>query len=333
MISVFAADDVPAASRGDYWRHILGEALVPLEPIGPSGGPAGLRLVAGRAGPVTVTELSHTGRGGAARTVRHIRRSDPDLCKIDVLARGRGVIQQGGREAELRAGDIALVDLSRPATWAMSGTDTSTTSCLAVVFPRALLPLRPDQLGRLAAVRIPGDRGAGALISSLARQLPRHLDSWDAASGARIGSAVLHLFTVAVAGLVDRTSDVAPESRRQAVLLRTYALIEERLADPGLTPAALAAAQFVSVRYLHKLFETQHTTLAEWIRRRRLERCARDLLDPALTDSPISAVAARWGLANPAHFSRLFRSRYGVSPSEYRAAGERDPVDQPLSTP
>jgi AraC-like DNA-binding protein len=54
---------------------------------------------------------------------------------------------------------------------------------------------------------------------------------------------------------------------------------------------------------------------------RRLERCARDLLDPALAHEPIGEIAARWGITNPAHFSRLFRAQFGLSPSEYRAVG------------
>jgi AraC-like DNA-binding protein len=38
----------------------------------------------------------------------------------------------------------------------------------------------------------------------------------------------------------------------------------------------------------------------------------------------VSAVAARWGLVNAAHFSRAFRAAYGLSPVEYRAmAGGR----------
>jgi AraC-like DNA-binding protein len=43
-----------------------------------------------------------------------------------------------------------------------------------------------------------------------------------------------------------------------------------------------------------------------------------DLLDPALAARPVSAIAARWGLVDPAHFSRLFRAAYGVPPLEYR---------------
>jgi AraC-like DNA-binding protein len=58
--------------------------------------------------------------------------------------------------------------------------------------------------------------------------------------------------------------------------------------------------------------------VAGWIRRRRLERCRRDLLDPALRAQPVGVIAARWGLTEPAHFSRLFRAAYGVPPVAYR---------------
>ncbi|MEU4553698.1 helix-turn-helix domain-containing protein [Micromonospora violae] len=32
------------------------------------------------------------------------------------------------------------------------------------------------------------------------------------------------------------------------------------------------------------------------------------------------AIAARWGFSDKAHFSRVFRARYGRSPQAYRAA-------------
>jgi AraC-like DNA-binding protein len=114
-------------------------------------------------------------------------------------------------------------------------------------------------------------------------------------------------------------SDVRPEPRRSALLQRTYELIEERLGDPELSPGRLAAELFISVRTLHKLFENERTTVADWIRQRRLERCARDLLDPALADEPVGAIGARWGITSQAHFSRLFRARYGASPGAFRA--------------
>jgi AraC-like DNA-binding protein len=32
----------------------------------------------------------------------------------------------------------------------------------------------------------------------------------------------------------------------------------------------------------------------------------------------VSAIAARWGLMDAAHFSRAFRAAYGLPPAEYR---------------
>ena len=109
------------------------------------------------------------------------------------------------------------------------------------------------------------------------------------------------------------------ETRERALVLSVRAFIEERLGDPALAPPMIAAAHHVSLRYLHKLFESQQTTVAALIRERRLERCRRDMLDPALRAQPVSAIAARWGLTNPAHFSRLFRAAYGSAPAEFRA--------------
>jgi len=45
----------------------------------------------------------------------------------------------------------------------------------------------------------------------------------------------------------------------------------------------------------------------------------RELLDPRNAGEPISRIAARWGLADSSHFSRLFRATYGMSPREFRS--------------
>ena len=136
---------------------------------------------------------------------------------------------------------------------------------------------------------------------------------------------MLDLLAVALGSRLDRAEELPPETRQRALVLRIRAFIEEHLGDPELTPGMVAAAHYVSVRYLHKLFETEFATVAEWIRRRRLERCRRDLLDPALQALPVNAIAARWGLLNAAHFSRAFRAAYGAPPQEYRIVARRSP--------
>ncbi|MFE4047964.1 helix-turn-helix domain-containing protein [Streptomyces sp. YIM B13518] len=80
----------------------------------------------------------------------------------------------------------------------------------------------------------------------------------------------------------------------------------------------MAAAHQISTRSLYKLFQEEGLTVAAWVRERRLENCRRALADPALNSRPVHAIAARWGFADSAHFSRAFRAAYGMPPKEYR---------------
>jgi AraC-like DNA-binding protein len=156
-------------------------------------------------------------------------------------------------------------------------------------------------------------------VSQVARQLPAQIDTLGGTDGARLGTAVADLLTSALASRLDREDEVPHESRQHALRLRILAFIEERLADPELSPGGIAAAHFISIRYLHKLFEGEQTTVADWIRHRRLERCRRDLLDPALRSRPVSAIAARWGYHDPSHFNRSFKAAYGMTPGTFRS--------------
>ncbi len=110
-----------------------------------------------------------------------------------------------------------------------------------------------------------------------------------------------------------------PRPRSTAeLLIHAQAYIEARLGDPTLNPDELARGCFISTRYLHRVFEAEGLRVCDFIRSARLDRCRRDLLDPAFADQPISAVASRWGLPSAPHFSRLFRQAYGCSPREFR---------------
>jgi AraC-like DNA-binding protein len=299
---------VRPAGGAEAWRRLLFDTIGRLEP---DGVPDEVR--AGDLGAVRIAELAQRDPGGARRAARHIKSTDAELYKVDVLVSGHGVVEQDGRQAALQAGDLTFVDLSRPARWAMA----PSVRCLGVVFPPVMLPVRREEVARLTGVRIAGDEATGALASSFARQLVDHLDEGDA-HRARLGTAVLDLLAVALAARLDAPEQLPPDSRRRALLLEIRAFIEQHLDDPDLTPRTVAEAHYVSIRYLHKVFETQETTVAEWIRHRRLERCRRDLLDPALRALPVNAIAARWGLLNAAPFSRAVRAADGAAPGEYR---------------
>jgi len=53
------------------------------------------------------------------------------------------------------------------------------------------------------------------------------------------------------------------------------------------------------------------------IRNSRLENCRRDLSSDARRGRTVASIAASWGMPDPANFSRLFRSAYGMPPSGF----------------
>jgi AraC-like DNA-binding protein len=307
----------PVASRHDDWQDLIDDTAVPFEGEFVGGSDFSCSMVAGSVGAIDVAEATMP-PGVCLRSPARIRLSDPDVYKVDVMAVGRAVVQQDGRESVVGPGDLLLLDPSRPVRIIHSAIRN-----VSLTVPRTMLPLRSDDVTQLTGIRIPGDRGVAALVSSLALQLPRHLDDCGTAESVRLGTAVIDLLTVALSTQLRRTATIEPGTRQQALLHRIHAFIEQRLGDPELSPSAIAEAHYISLRYLHKLFEAQDVTVAGWVRRRRLERCRTDLVDPTLRARPLSAIAGRWGFGSAVHFSRAFRAAYGLPPSEYRK--QRDP--------
>lgn len=307
------AEDEPEKTRVDFWQHSVSSTLAPYQ-LRAVGGTLRSQVHQAQIGPVTVLDFRLSALQ-AIRTPDLIRHSDLGLCKIDLGIRGRGRYEQDGRQQLLDPGDFHLIDLSRPSRVA---TDASHEVSI-VMFPRDLLPVRDADLRDLTTVRFSGQDPYAALVASLGRELTWHLDSYEGSQDARIGNAFLDLLSLAVATRLDRAFTVAPESRQQAMVIRIRAFIEQHLGDPRLSPALIAAAHHISVRTLHKLYEAQDDTVTASIRRRRLERCCQDLLDPGLYGRPVGAIGARWGFRDPAAFSRAFRATYGMPPAEYRA--------------
>jgi AraC-like DNA-binding protein len=317
-MEVIKAGDVPAGDRVDYWHQVVWAKCGSHDLRMPDGLDPTDELRLGASGSVRIDELRAARMLRADRTARHIRQDpDLDLWKLHVVARGWAAVRQNGLQATLARGDFVLVDDEKPVFKTMAAVQSVT-----VAFPKKLLPLDRDDVSKLSGLRFDGNEGLGGLASSFVRQLVGRLGSWDETEGVRLGTTLLDLLAVALATRLDRHDTVPANSRQRALLARIHSFIEEHLDDLDLSPAMVAAANHVSVRYLHRLFETQETTLAAWIRRRRLDRCRRDLADPAMRMLPISSIAARWGLTNPTHFGRMFRSEYGVQPTEYRRAAQ-----------
>jgi AraC-like DNA-binding protein len=305
--------DLPTGQRFDLWKAALEEAFVPLEVTRPSRGPDFRgRLDGFDLGALRVCEVRaepHT----ALRTGRLVAAAPSGCYKLGLLMRGSAMLIQDGREATLAPGDFVLYDTDRPYTLGFA----CEHRMLILIFPRDLLALPAQQVARLTATTLPGARASLAgLIPPFLTQVADVMDQLGDRAAIRLSGNVLDLLATVLAERLDRP--VGSDTAHRALMLHITAFIEENLADPELSPQLIAAAQHVSLRQLHKLFEETGSTVGGWIRQRRLERCSRDLRDPDLAGRPVAAIGARWGYPDPAHFSRLFKSAYGMGPRDYR---------------
>ncbi len=306
--------EVPAAQRLDAWRSVVCDTLGPLDMRAESDAPLDGEIAAGRLGQVTVGRVQTSTPHSVHRTPGLIRRDSPELYRVVLAMSGNPVLSQNDRTTRLAPGEFAIYDFTRPYDLAYD----AAVQLAVFSLPHALLSLPPDHVSRLTAVTIASDTGAGALAAPLLSRVATDLATYQPASAARLSTVVMDLVTTAVAEHADQVASLSAESQDRTALLRIHAFIEQHLGEMDLDPGLVAAAHHISLRQLHRLFETQNTTVAAWIRQRRLERCRKDLADPALHSVAVGAVGARWGLAEAAHFSRLFRAAYGLAPTEFR---------------
>ena len=90
------------------------------------------------------------------------------------------------------------------------------------------------------------------------------------------------------------------------------------LEEADLTVAAIAARHEVSPRYVHKLFERDGTTVTRFVLEQRLDHAYRRLRNPQLSACSISSIAYDVGFGDLSYFNRVFRRRYGATPSDIR---------------
>jgi AraC-like DNA-binding protein len=250
------------------------------------------------------------------RTPRGIRQGDPEELQLHLVRRGLCRVSQQDRASELVPGDLATQDTSRPYTIdIVAGPGGGPFELIVFNFPKYLLGPHADHIRARTAMRIAGDSGLAARVGPFLTGLLDGLDDGSVVESDGLTDSMVGLLR----SLFSSGRPAVPSDPTALLLRRIHAYIEQHLADPGLGPERIAGAHFISVRYLHKLFQGEGATVSRFVQQRRLERCRRDLGDPTLAGHTIESICSAWGMTNPDHFSRVFRAAYGRPPREWRA--------------
>ncbi|GAB3922920.1 helix-turn-helix domain-containing protein [Kribbella albertanoniae] len=314
--TVFRSDELPVDARFEAWREMMRRTHVPLllDSDRPAEFVAEQRVLSFGAGMMRVATMSPV---HFRRTRRLVTQSDPEWVHLSMARKGRRYVAVGEQATVAGPSLWQVLDTSRPLEIHTTGA-AGLHAMVGVDLPKALLPLPRARVDQLVGRLLPGHEGFGGVLRETLGHLARGSRSYGPADGPRWEELLVSVVTSFFAQSLGADMLAPPEMRQQAVVLRMREFVQQNLRDPELNPRTVAAAHHISVSHLHRLFKDEDETLAALIRRLRLERARRDLVDPLLSTTPVHAVAARWGFANAAHFTRTFRAAYGTTPSDCR---------------
>ncbi|MBB5577272.1 MULTISPECIES: helix-turn-helix domain-containing protein [Rhizobium] len=239
---------------------------------------------------------------------------DPDAIKLLLQTEGSALLAQSGLHAPVSQNALVIYDPRRPYML----TNNTPVRQLLLQLPRHALPhAAVERLTRPFTAHAERD-GMCRILLSLMDSTMHEIDHLDEARRSSVGQTMVDLVrTMMAADLQPARPVVNP---LDLLLQRIKDFIDIHLARPDLSVTMIARRMGCSVRYVYRAFEVECLTPSDYIWDLRLQRAAEQLRDAGGYAGEISGIAFALGFSSSAHFSRAFRHRYGVSPSQWRKA-------------
>lgn len=305
----WSSDSVRAAERTDAWRSVLAESYCQWD-VDTALAPGfhaelqrrdfgDLRVVDTRCDPCA-------GRRPKSVSERDGRR----YFGIQIARAGRKQLELDGSAIDVGRGDMVLWTSDVAARFDV----TERMHKVTLVLPWAELRERLPEGSDFKSTVIKVDKGISAVLFNHICGLGDELDALSLEDASVVRRTTLELV---VATLAHRL-DLAPRALARRYLERLQAYVLENLQDETLSPASIARANRISVRYVHLLFAQIDTSVSAWIRQQRLARCREALESATHRNESVSEIAYRWGFRDPLYFSRVFKKHYGRNPTQFR---------------
>lgn len=245
----------------------------------------------------------------------HVARDDScgkapsdDYYKLLLQVSGRGVVVQQQCPVVLQPGQWILYDPRTPYTI----TNRERCALFVTQVPRALLSgfrLPVPHAGKSGQDNVAGLHDVfGTYLRALSEQLPGLPDG----IGQSVSESVMGLLASTLAETLRRSGELVPLPSVMKLRGRQY--VQTHLSDPDLSIQRVADALRCSKRYLHRVYEDDQISLERYIWTSRLERCHAALTHESNAHRSAAEIAFAWGFKSSAHFCRMFKRHYGLTP-------------------
>lgn len=307
----FSTDGLPPQDRANRWTSVVSEAYFPLQlqfrnPLEFAGKLSRIDI-----GHVSLSRLT-SAPATYERRPKHISEAREEEYLITIPKSTPVEFRQLGRDVRCEPGGFILERGDEPYRFMYERPN----DLFVVKVSKAALSERVRQPDRFCARVINATSGTANLFVNMIQHGHAQISEAGAAAGETIGRHLLELLGLAL----DAEANVEASNTsavRAAHLQRIDQFIRANLKNTDLSPDLISESCGISKRYLHDLFKDVNGTVSQQIRDQRLI-AARDRLGNAGAVT-IADVAYRFGFTDQAQFSRLFKARFGMPPSEYRA--------------
>lgn len=312
MAVVWRSDGVAERDQFASWREAICQHIYAMTPERESS--KGFRgvITATRLGGLDFIELQCDGHIVARRS-EDIARAASETYYVYCQRAHSAWFRQSEREFVAEPGDVVIADPNIPF---ITGASESFNFRIWRM-PRGMLdPLRASR-SSMTITHLRRDDPFGAVLRDYLTSAAVQAGRLDPVAEGVVSDYAARLAAVAL-GISSRVCERSRDALREVKFMRVLRYIDRHLAEPNLTPRAVAERTGMSVRALHLLFELKGVSFGQWVQRRRLEEIKALLSHPAAADRSVADIAFSWGFNDLSTFYRAFHSAYGMQPGRIR---------------
>ena len=279
-----------------------------------------------RMGQLALVNFAGNGTHWCERKLAHLRADYADRFLMYIPNGSQVTISQHNQTRVFGADKIGFVNTKyayRGRRQAASGDSFESSH---VIVPGSLLRSRFPNADLLAGVAVTVDPSLLNVLNGFIQSVCQHREIVSDLAYRGLERVLLELVSSASECALNRAAETARAASEVNVALeRVTSHILRNLTDPSLSISRIASDLNMSVRHIHNLFEDTDWTAKNWIKHRRLLECRKAVHASELAGKTLTEIAYTWGFSDFSHFSRCYKDKFGITPSEDRKQGVPPP--------